>query len=285
VDTGKPSGSHARLLTKAAEILGGERKLRDFLRAPEKFERWLEGKSMLPDDLFLKLADLLNDHNQDFVSQNRPRQDELLEKHQSLKESSRELIESARALVARSRDTRKWSVVLRSARLGERETDRASGLKHRLFEPSFVPTDRAELLETALDATLAMAGTELGNVQLIDVDGTLRIEAHRGFQKPFLEFFSVVSQPESGVAMSIGRQVFIPDVRRSSMFMGTDAGKVLDRAGCKAVISSPLVHDTGLVVGMISTHYHEPCTEHQAPLASLELIAKRAASWLDARTS
>jgi hypothetical protein len=85
--------------------------------------------------------------------------------------------------------------------------------------------------------------------------------------------------------MSIGRQVFIPNVRRNAMFMGTDAGKALEKAGCAAVTSSPLVHDSGLVVGMISTHYRKPCAEHQAGLASLDLVARCAAAWLDVLTA
>jgi hypothetical protein len=161
-----PAQSHARLLVRAAQMLGGEQALQAFLRVPAaQLKRWMHAESALPVEVFLKLVDLVSEHK------------------------------TGR------------SVVLRAARAREHDTVEMARTNHRLFDPSFVPRDRAELLETALDATLAVAGTDLGNVQLIDPDGALRIKTHRGFEKPFLEFFSVVSQPECacGVAMSIGR--------------------------------------------------------------------------------
>jgi hypothetical protein len=224
VDTGKPRASHARLLIRSAETLRGEQALQAFLGAPAgQLERWMQGKSTLPADLFLKLVDLVSEHTADDRSRLRERYEALRSRQKLLQESSREAVQAARNIRAQARETRGWSVVLRAARVREHDTGEIANLKHWLFDPSFVPRDRAELLETALDATLAVAGTDLGNVQFIGTDGVLHIEAHRGLQKPFLEFFSVVSQPECGVAMSIGRQVFIPQVRRNAMFMGTAA--------------------------------------------------------------
>ena len=275
------SYGHARLLLRAAEILGSEPELRLFLRvSQEQLQRWMQGRSMLPTALFLKLADLLAEHDQQSVSQISGQRDEL----QSLKESSPGLLEKAHAARARAREATRRAILLRAKRQPERGPVAALVLQHRLFDPAFVPADRAELLETALDATLAAAGTDLGNVQIVDDEGALRIAAHHGFADPFLDFFAVVAQPESscGVAMSIGRQVFISNVRHHPLFMGTRAGEALEGAGAAAVISSPLVHDSGLVMGMISTHYREPRSPQDAALASLDLIARRAASWLDA---
>ena len=79
------SRGHARLLLRAVEILGSEQELRLFLSvSPEQLQRWMEGRSMLPTALFLKVADLLAEHNQQFVSQIRGQRDEL----QSFMESS-----------------------------------------------------------------------------------------------------------------------------------------------------------------------------------------------------
>ena len=283
-----PTHSHARLLERAAEILGGAQALQAFLRAPAgQLERWMQGKSTLPTYLFLKLVDLVSDHTANGRSRIHERYEALRWRQELLSESSAKKVQAARDAIAQAREISGWSVVLRAARVREHDMAEMAKPKHRLFDSNFAPRDRAELLETALDATLELAGTDLGNVQLIDSDGALRIQTHRGFEKPFLEFFSVVSQPECacGVAMSIGRQVFIPDARRNAMFMGTDAGTMLENAGARAVTSSPLVHDSGLVVGMISTHYRKPCAKDQAELASLELVARRAASWLDVLTA
>ena len=276
-------GWHARLLAKAAKILGGDHALRALLHAPaSQYQRWKEGEFM-PPDVFLKVADIVAEHDERLMSGLGRRFATALEQSESAQRHAVRKVEAAEAMVASSQRTRGWSVLLRAARAQERNHAASPAIKHRLFDPTFEPGNSAELLEAALDATLTVAGTDLGNVQLVDGDGALLIAAHRGFERDFLEFFAVVAKPECacGVAMSLGQQVFVPNVRRNSMFMGTDAGSTLEKAGCAAVTSTPLIIESGRVVGMISTHYRQPREQHDADLAALELVAARAASWLD----
>lgn len=271
------NGWHARLLAKAAQILGGEQALRTFLRSPaSQFQGWMEGKSKLPPELFLKVVDLLSQHDEAVMRAK--------SRHvaATLARTAGNL-EASRATLARTRHVRGWSVLMRAARVQSRSQPALLAVKHRLFDTTFAPRDRAELLETALDATLNVAHTDLGNVQVIDAEGALRIAAHRGVDGQFLKFFDVVSQPGSDLAMSRGRQVFIADVQSDAMFRGTDAAKTMATAGCIAITSTPVIHETGLVMGMISTQYRKPCDEHDAQLASLELVAARTASWLDVK--
>ncbi len=158
---------------------------------------------------------------------------------------------------------------------------------HALFEPGYAPASRAELCESALDAALAVACTDLGNVQLLDESGTLRIAAQRGFEARFLEFFAGVKQAESacGVALILGRQYSVPDVEKHPVFRGTQAGEVVLAAGARAVESSPILSASGVPLGMLSVHHREPGTPDECVLALLARIARRAGALLERERS
>lgn len=202
--------SHARLLDRAAEILGSELRVQAFLQATaEDMERWRAGKQPLPQDLFLKAVDLI----------------------------------FARQLPL-----------------------------HRRLDAA-----KQKALEAALDAALSVIGTDLGNIQLVDRSGALRIEAQRGFSQPFLKFFDrVAAGPGSacGVALSAATQTIVDDVETSPTFAGLRAGEVLLDAGARAVVSTPMIHPSGAVVGMLSTHFRE---KRRPSATELDILAEIAA--------
>src|SRR5260221_662034 len=84
-----------------------------------------------------------------------------------------------------------------------------------------------------------------------------------------------------------GRHPQHPDRQRAThpIFAGSEAGKVLAAAGVRAVQSTPLVSVTGNVLGMLSTHYDQPFQPDEAELEAIDLIAGRAAYWLDQPTA
>jgi hypothetical protein len=54
---------HAQLLQRASEILGGSEQLESFLDVSEaRLRRWSRGITPLPDDVFLKLVDLVSEN-------------------------------------------------------------------------------------------------------------------------------------------------------------------------------------------------------------------------------
>ena len=61
-------------------------------------------------------------------------------------------------------------------------------LSTRLIEAGGIP----ELLGEILDAGIQITAADMGNIQLLDDAGRLRIAAHRGFEAPFLEYFDEV---------------------------------------------------------------------------------------------
>lgn len=155
---------------------------------------------------------------------------------------------------------------------------------HPFLAPDYAPAGREEVCEAALDAALRITGTDLGNVQLLDGSGALRISAQRGFERPFLEFFAEVKGAESacGVALILGRQYSVSDVETHPVFRGTAAGDVMLEAGARAVESSPIISSAGVPLGMLSVHHRQPGTPDGTVLALLARIARRAGELLEA---
>lgn len=55
-----PNSPYARLLQRAAEIMGGVEPLRAHLEVSRlQLNYWMQGRARLPDNVFLRIADLL----------------------------------------------------------------------------------------------------------------------------------------------------------------------------------------------------------------------------------
>jgi PAS domain S-box-containing protein len=140
------------------------------------------------------------------------------------------------------------------------------------------------LLLEIVDAALAITAADMGNIQLFDRgSGVLKIVAQRGFEKPFLDFFSAIHQGQAacGSALQSGERVVIEDVAASSLFEGKPAREVLLAAGVRAVVSTPLFTRSGQIVAMLSTHYRQPRRPSDRDLHALDLLARQAADWIE----
>ena len=175
-------------------------------------------------------------------------------------------------------------VFLKLVDLIERTPQITERALHPFLELDYVAASREHVCESALDAALCATGTDLGNVQLLDSSGTLRISAQRGFERPFLEFFAEVKGAECacGVALILGRQYSVSDVQMHPVFRGTAAGDVMLSAGVHAVESSPIMSNAGVPLGMLSVHHRQRGTPDDCVLALLARIARRAGLLLEA---
>jgi PAS domain S-box-containing protein len=141
-------------------------------------------------------------------------------------------------------------------------------------------------LNTILDAAIALTRAIKGNIQLLDAStGALRIEAQRGFESPFLNFFAHVGDQASacGTAMETRERVIVEDVLNSKIFAGTPSLDVLVEAGVRAVQSTPLISSSGKLLGMISTHYEESHRPSERELRLMDLLSRQAADFLERR--
>jgi PAS domain S-box-containing protein len=138
----------------------------------------------------------------------------------------------------------------------------------------------AETLGEVIDAVIALAGADFGNIQLLDNEGRLRIVAQRNFPDWWLRYWETEAQGQGacGAALAHARSIVVEDVERSPIFAGTPALEVQRRAGVRAVHSIPLSDKQGRGLGVFSTHYRVPHTPTADTLTVLNLLARHAST-------
>jgi len=139
------------------------------------------------------------------------------------------------------------------------------------------------LLDETLTVAEAIMHADMGNVQLLDGNGALRIACQHGFSEDFLDFFDHVTGEEGacGAAMHNRQQVFVEDVEQSPIFRGTPALGVMLRAGARAVQSTPIITRGGRLLGMFSTHFRTPTRRNERDLRLVSLLAAQAADLIE----
>ncbi len=144
-----------------------------------------------------------------------------------------------------------------------------------------------DCLREIMEAAVAIAGGSRGNLQILDREsGALKIAVQSGFERPFVDFFSGVQEPEDsvcGYAMHSIRRVIIEDVTASEIFAGKPSLAVLQAAGVRAVFSTPLISSAGNVIGMISVHFGKPHKPAERVLRMMDVLAGQAADFLERR--
>ncbi|MER5432550.1 ANTAR domain-containing protein [Streptomyces sp. NPDC002588] len=153
----------------------------------------------------------------------------------------------------------------------------------------FMPRDsaggrsRGAVLGAVLNRTLAVVGTDMGNVQTVDrVGGGLRIERHTGLTDEFIDFFEYVDEEGTSCAKAARdvAQVTVSDVENDPVFT-EPAREAILAAGSRACHSVPLTSSAGLCVGMVSAHVDRPLSALGTPqLKALDVMGTQAGRWL-----
>ena len=145
------------------------------------------------------------------------------------------------------------------------EADFHARLLEKINKSEFFLRKGAEggLLDNLLNGAMDVMSADMGNIQLLDADkNTLRIVVHRGFEAPFLAFFSAVDGLDNSAcafALYTAQRIVVSDIAASPFFVGKRSGDVMREAGVRAVQSTPLVGSNGKLKGMLSTHWRAPC--------------------------
>lgn len=138
-------------------------------------------------------------------------------------------------------------------------------------------------LDEMLAATMELLRADFGNIQILDVQrGVLLIEAQRGFQNEFLEFFREVSADDGsacGRALRTGERIIVEDVEKDLDF--APLLHIAHNAGFAAVASTPIIDRDGRALGMISTHFHSVHRPTEKELHLLDLYARQAADFIE----
>src|SRR5215470_7627832 len=159
--------------------------------------------------------------------------------------------------------------------MGDSVVGASMNFEARLFNcPDF-----HSIVDCVLDGGLELTDTNLGNVKLVDQQGYLTIAAQRGFHQEFLDFFHRVNANNRfsicGRALR-ERRAIISDVMSDEEFAPWRF--VAERAGFRSLQSTPIISDSGVLLGVVSTHFpipHRP-TEHE--MYAVRSLAKLAAS-------
>lgn len=136
-----------------------------------------------------------------------------------------------------------------------------------------------QLLEAALDATMALHAADFGTVQMYDPQTqTLQIEAQRGFAPGFTEHLADLDaegSTTSGRALASDQRILVEDVEKAPADVPWVV--VARRAGYRALQSTPLLMPDGKPIGMLSTHFRHPHQFTEAELTLTDLFTREIA--------
>lgn len=141
--------------------------------------------------------------------------------------------------------------------------------------------DQGAVLGAVLRQVMEVAGTDMGNVQLVDAGG-LRLTKHTGLSRDFVDFFAFVEQPTTSCAQAAEhqRQVTVRDVATATVF-DEDSRRAVLEADSRSCRSVPLIDHQQVLRGMVSSHHARPTTGFgQAELRLMQATGRTAGRWL-----
>ena len=145
--------------------------------------------------------------------------------------------------------------------------------------------DLDALYHRILDAAMVVMSSDMASMQLLDPERKqLRLLTWKGFHPQSAAFWEWVhfhSTTTCGLASSAGCRVVVPDIETCDVMVGTPDLDEYRRSNIRAVQSTPLVSRSGQLLGMISTHWHEPHQPTDPALRRLDVVARQAADLIE----
>lgn len=141
-----------------------------------------------------------------------------------------------------------------------------------------------KMLAMILERVLRHTGASMGHIQSLDPQsGRLLIQVQKGFSTAFLQFFQTVEAGHGacGIALQTARRQVVPDILASGLFTNGPSLEILLDANVRAVQSTPLIGESGKVIGVLSTHYRRPREIDIEELRIVDYFARAAADVLD----
>jgi signal transduction histidine kinase len=151
--------------------------------------------------------------------------------------------------------------------------NRLYGLSTRLLSAD----DLQSLLKGILTCTIDLQHADFGYMQLYNRETkVLDIAVQHGFSQECLDYFRAVDEDSAACGRAIrGERVIIEDVERDVGF--APHRPMAQRAGFRAVHSTPLFSREGELLGMLSTHFRNPHRPSDCELRLTDLYVQRAA--------
>jgi PAS domain S-box-containing protein len=144
--------------------------------------------------------------------------------------------------------------------------------------------DIEALYEMILDTAMGILNADFASLQMLcpesGAEGKLLLLGYRGFTAQaakFWEWVSPASGGPCGLALRTGQRVVVPDIQHGDFIAGSDDMEMFLQNGIRAVQSTPLFSRSGALLGMLSTHWHEPHEFDASELRAFDLLARQAA--------
>ena len=171
------------------------------------------------------------------------------------------------------------------ARLQRNEQDLQ--LLQRLAVELVVEENPQAIYEAIVDAATRLMKSQFASMQMVvpgESPRRLKLLASRGFDDAAVLAWDIVtpsSRSSCSVAMGKGARAVIPDFEKADP-ESLDIAAYL-RAGIRAAQSTPLVSRSGVLVGMISTHWSHPHQPSDSELRNFDILARQCADLLERR--
>lgn len=140
-----------------------------------------------------------------------------------------------------------------------------------------------EIYKEILEAAITLTHTDKGCIQIFDKQiNCLKIIESNGLEEQILNQFKFTpfGKRTSGKAFSERRRVIVEDIQQTSIYSETDK-KCYLYAGIRTIQSTPLISNTGSIVGILLTYYTLKHQFEERELRMLDLLARTAADVIE----
>ncbi len=153
---------------------------------------------------------------------------------------------------------------------------------HELSIKSLETGGLEPLLQEIMDTAVVIVAADKGTLQLVEGD-SLRIVAHHGHDRSFLNFFASAENVASvcGAATKRAERVIVTDVESSPLLAGTPSLSILRNASVRAVQSTPLFSRRGELLGILTTQWSVPHVPDEHALWRIDLLARQASDMIE----
>ncbi|WP_409522043.1 MULTISPECIES: GAF domain-containing hybrid sensor histidine kinase/response regulator [unclassified Pseudomonas] len=142
-----------------------------------------------------------------------------------------------------------------------------------------------------VDAAVSITGSQFGTMQLLCPEGhasghggKLQLLCSRGLSSEAINFWQWVSPTAHSSctqALKLGKRAIIPDFEEWVEIAGTEDLSAFRKTGIRSAQSTPLASRSGLLLGMISTHWRDAHHLPERDLKLLDILARQAADLLE----
>jgi len=152
-----------------------------------------------------------------------------------------------------------------------------------------VEDDVDALFEKIIDAATTIMRSDFASMQVLHTErggDELELIAFRGFSPRAARFWKWISTDSTttcGIALRERRRVITKDVESCPVIAGTADMETFLATGIRSAQTTPLISRGGKLVGMLSTHWHQPHEPSERDLRLFDILARQATDLIERR--